>query len=91
MKKKNIEKMAAERLSRIEGLEALLGRRREELMQLKGEVQGLRELNSILVAMVYQITGEKGCVEISRARLRENTGKSFSIEATEEKFILRAE
>ena len=90
MKKKAIERQAAERLSRIEGLEALLGRRKKELMQLKGEVQGLRELNAILVAMIFQITEEKGCVEVSRDKLREGIGKSFSIEATEEKFILKS-
>ena len=90
MKKKAIEKVARERLSRLEGLEAMLVRRREEIMQIKGEVQGLRELNAILEAMIFQITEEKGCVEVSRDKLREGIGKSFSIEATEEKFILRA-
>lgn len=91
MKKKNIERQSAERLARIEGLEAILGKRRQEIMQLKGEVQGLRELNAILKAIIFQITEEKGCVEVSREKLREGIGKSFRIEATEEKFTLRSE
>ena len=90
MKKKAIEKTAKERLSRIEGLEAMLGRRREEIMAIRGEVQGLRELNSILLGMIYQLAGEQGRVEISRAKLREDIGRSFSIEETEDKFIICA-
>ena len=90
MKKKAIEKTAKERLSRIEGLEAMLGRRRKEIMQLKGEIQGLRELNGILEIIIFLITEEKECVEVSKNKLREGMGLSFSIEATEDKFILRA-
>ena len=90
MKKKKIEELAKDRLSIIESLEAMLGRRRRELMEAKGEIQGLRELNGILEAMVYQLAGEQGRVEISRDKLREDIGRSFSIEATEDKFILRA-
>jgi mannose-6-phosphate isomerase class I len=91
MKKKKIEQIAAERLARIEDLECLLGRRRQEIMQLKGEVQGLRELNGILEAMILQLVEDKGKVVISRAKLREGIGQSFSIKATDEEFILSAE
>ena len=91
MKKKRIEELAKDRLSIIESLEAMLGRRRRELMEAKGEIQGLRELNSILLGMVYQLAGEQGIVEISRAKLREDIGRSFSIEATEDKFIICAD
>ena len=48
-------------------------------------------MNSILEAIIYQLVGEKGYAEISREKLSEDIRKSFSIEATEEKFILRAE
>ena len=91
MKKKKIEQIAAERLAKIEGLETLLGRRRQEIMQLKGEVQGLRELNGILEAMIFQLVEDKGQAVISRAKLREGIGQSFSIKATDEEFILSAE
>lgn len=91
MKKKKIEQIAAERLAKIEHLETLLGRRRQEIMQLKGEVQGLRELNGILEAMIFQLVEEKGKAVISIARLREGIGQSFSIKATDEEFILSAE
>jgi hypothetical protein len=91
MKKKKIEQIAAERLARIEDLETLLGRRRQEIMQLKGEAQGLRELNSILEAMILQLVEDKGKVVISRAKLREGIGQSFSIKTTDEEFILSAE
>jgi hypothetical protein len=91
MKKKKIEQIAAERLSKIEGLEAMLGRRRVELMEAKGEIQGLRELNGILEAMIFQLVEEKGEAVISRAKLREGIGKSFSIKATDEEFVLSAE
>ena len=91
MKKKKIEQIAAERLAKIEGLETLLGRRRQEIMQLKEEVQGLRELNGILEAMIFKLVEEKGEAVISRARLSEGIGQSFSIKATDEEFILSAE
>lgn len=89
MKKKNIERQSVERLKRIEGLEAMLGRRKIEIMQLKGEVQGLRELNAILEAIIFQITEEKGCVEVSRAKLSEGIKRSFSIEAKDDVFVLK--
>ena len=91
MKKKKIEQIAAERLAKIEGLETLLGRRRQEIMQLKEEVQGLRELNGILEAMILQLVEDKGKAVISRAKLREGIGQSFSIKTTDEEFILSAE
>ena len=71
--------------------ETTLKRRKQEIMQLKGEVQGLRELNGILEAMILQLVEEKGKAVISRAKLREGIGQSFSIKATDEEFILSAE
>ena len=91
MKKKKIEQIAAERLAKIEGLETLLGRRRQEIMQLKEEVQKHRELNGILEAMILQLVEDKGKAVISRAKLSEGIGQSFSIKATDEEFILSAE
>ena len=91
MKKKNIVRQSEERLKRIEGLEAMLGRRKQEIMMLKVEVQGLRELNAILEAMIFQITEEKGYVEVSRAKLSEGIRRSFSIEARDDVFVLKSE
>ena len=91
MKKKNVEKLAQTRQARIEALESMMGARREEIMRLKGEIQGLKELNGILESIIYQITDEKKCVEVSRSKLREGINTSFSISATEDKFILRAD
>ena len=91
MKKKNIVRQSEERLKRIEGLEAMLGRRKQEIMMLKEEVQGLRELNAILEAMIFQITEAKGCVEVSRKKLSEGIGRSFSIEVKDDVFVLKSE
>lgn len=91
MKKKKIEQIAAERLARIEMLETLLGRRRQEIILLTGEAQGLRELSKTLEAMILQLVEEKGKAVISRAKLREGIGQSLSIKATDEEFILSAE
>ncbi len=91
MKKKNIERIAAERLSKIESLEAMLGRRREEIMRLKGEMQGKNEIIGMLEAIIFQLTEEKGCVEISREKLSEGIRERFSLEVSEDKFVLRAE
>ena len=90
MKKKNIERQSEERLKRIEGLEAMLGRRKQEIMQLRGELQGKDEIIAILESIIYQLVEEKGYVEISRAKLSEGIRRSFSIEARDDVFVLKS-
>jgi dTDP-4-amino-4,6-dideoxygalactose transaminase len=91
VKKKNIEKQSAIRLKKIESLEAMLGRRREEMQTLKSEIAGCREVMHMLEAIVYQLVREEGYVEIDRDKLAEGIRKKFKIEIKDKLFILKAE
>lgn len=88
MKKKDIEKLAEERLKKIENLEVLLGNRRTDLVRLKGELQAKDEIIGILESIIYQLVEEKGCVEVSREKISEGIRRSFSLEVKDDVFVL---
>ena len=91
MKKKNIEKQSAERLKKIENLEMLLGKRKAEIKGLREEIAGLREVMGLMEALLYDAVKEKGTMQISRKRIKEDLEHNFAFELTNESFILRVE
>lgn len=91
MKKKTIEKLAEQRLQRINDLEFLLGKRKKEIKNLKEEVEGCRQVMQILEAFIIEGVEKKDEVQIPINKLKEGLKTGYKIEVTEDKYILRRE
>ena len=89
MKKKAVEKIAEERQRRIDTLEALCGKRRDEIKGLQLENQGLRQTADILSAIILEAIAEKGKIEISKDKLREGITHNYTLDNKEDRYILR--
>lgn len=89
MKKKTIEKLAEQRIQRINDLEFLLGKRKKEIKNLKEEVEGCRQVMQILEAFIIEGVERKGEVHIPIKALGEGLKTGYKIDVTEDKYILR--
>lgn len=89
MKKKSIEKLAERRKIHTEGLENLLAKRKREIEELKGEIEGYKQLTAILEAFILGGISKTGVMEIPKAVISEGLKGGFEIEVTEDKYILR--
>lgn len=89
MKKKAVERIARERQQRIAGLEALLGRRKEELRELGEQVEGYKQVIQILSAYIAEGVEKKGEVIIPIDALADGIKVGYQIECTDKEYILR--
>ncbi len=91
MKKKAVEIIAEKRQRRIEALETLCGKRREELKNLQNENQGLRQTADILSAIILEAIETRGCVEISKEAVAKGIKLRYTLENKEDRYVLRRE
>lgn len=88
MKKKTIEKLAEQRLQRINDLEFLLEKRKKEIKNLKEEVEGCRQVMQILEAFIIEGVEKKGEVQIPIKELREGLKAGYNIDIKEDMYVI---
>lgn len=89
MKKKTVEKQAETRLQRINDLEFLLGKRKAEIKDLKEEVEGYKQVISILEAFIIEGVEKSGEVVIPKKEVSEGLKHGYTLNITDESYILR--
>lgn len=89
MKNKNVEKLAEKRLQRISDLEYLLGKRKQEIKDLKEEIEGYKQVVGIMEAFIIEGVEKQGEVRIPIKELSEGLKVGYKIEVTETEYILR--
>ena len=88
MKKKNIEKLAEQRLQRIRDLESLLGKRRREIKELKEEVEGYKQVIGILEAFIIEGVEKNSEVRIPIKELSEGLKAGYNIDIKEDMYVI---
>ena len=88
MKKKAVERISEDRQRRIELLEGLLGKRKEQLRQLQSENEGLKQTVQLLTGIVLEGIERKERVEIPRERLKNGIKCGYILSETEDAFVL---
>ena len=88
MKKKAIEKQAQQRLERINNLELLLRKRKEQIGELKEEIEGYKQVVQILEAFVIEGVEKKEEVQIPIVALSEGLKAGYNIDIKEDMYVI---
>ena len=88
MKKKNVEKIALQRLDRINDLEFLLGKRKAEIKDLKEEIEGYKQVVQILEAFIVEGVEKTAEVQIPIAALSEGLKTGYKIDIKQDMYVI---
>lgn len=81
MKTKDIEKQVEQELQEINALKILLGKKKAEIKDLKEEIEGHKQVNQILNAIIVEgiVKKEEVCIPIDSLSKGLKTGYKFDI------------
>ena len=88
MKKKNIEKLAERRKIHVEAMEIILSKRKKQIKELREEIEGYKQVISILEAFIIEGIEKQREVRIPIKELSEGLRTGYRIDISENEYIL---